>query len=139
MITISVLGLDQYVVGHYAKDHTANIAALYETSADDVSFYAPSAYLFHAGVEQTSWDTLVRVLAPQKYLKKEDSISRYILRTLKDFSINVTVIFEYYEEEHRHFFRNEKYPRFLKEENLTASSEEEAEEDDDGPAEDDGD
>ena len=29
MITITILGLDQYTIGHYSKDHTKNLADLF--------------------------------------------------------------------------------------------------------------
>mgnify|MGYP006982724032 FL=1 len=67
MITISVLGLDQFVVGHYSKEHTANLAELFETDSDEINFYAPSSMIFHNGVEQTSWNVEIRVLAECKY------------------------------------------------------------------------
>ena len=66
MITISVYGLDQYVVGHYSKDHSKNIASLFEVDDHDVVFYSPNAYIFHEGVEQTSWNTIVKVNAPEQ-------------------------------------------------------------------------
>ena len=63
MITISFLGLDQFVVGHYSKDHTANIANLFETDEASINFYAPNSMMFHAGVEQTSWNVQIIVRA----------------------------------------------------------------------------
>ena len=46
MILIKVYGLDQYVVGNYSKEHTANLAKLFETSEDEILFYAPNSYTF---------------------------------------------------------------------------------------------
>ena len=40
MVTISIYGLDQYTVGHYSKEHTANLASLLEVDEKDVVFYA---------------------------------------------------------------------------------------------------
>lgn len=127
MITISILGLDQYVVGHYSGDNTKNLANLYEVSEDDISFYAPNCYMFHNGVEQTSWNTLVRVHAPEKYKVFESKISQYLLNTLKNFSINVAVEFFYYDGDHRYEYINKAYPRFLSEDNLVNVEEEELE------------
>jgi len=129
MITISILGLDQYVVGHYSGDNTKNLANLYEVSEDDISFYAPNCYMFHNGVEQTSWNTLVRVHAPERFKVFESKISHYLLNTLKNFSINVAVEFFYYDEHHRYEYINESYPRFLTEDNLVNVEEEELGED----------
>lgn len=128
MITISVLGLDQYVVGHYSKDHTKNIASLFEVGDEKVSFYAPNAYMFHEGVEQTSWDTIVRVHAPCKFRIFEDKVSKYLIQTLKEFTINLAIEFYYYEDENRHEYINTEYPRFLSEDNVVNVEEESLEE-----------
>lgn len=125
MITISILGLDQYVVGHYSGEHTKNIANLFEVDDDLVSFYAPNCYMFHNGVEQTSWNTLVRVHAPKRYIVFESKVAQYLLNTLKNFSINVAVEFFYYEDEHRYEHINNAYPRFLSEDNLVNVEEDE--------------
>lgn len=128
MITISILGLDQYVTGHYSKDHTTNLASLFETSEDNISFYAPNSYIFHNGVEQTSWDSIVRVHAPTKFKVMEEKVAKYLLQTLKDFSINVAVEFYYYENENRHAYVNKDYPRFIKDDNMVNVEEDSLEE-----------
>lgn len=120
MITIQVLGLDQYVVGHYSKDCSADIANLLETNLDEINFYSPcDSLLFHNGVEQTSWNTLVFVKIPSKYKPFEDKLAHYLLETLKDFSINVEVNFEYIEEGRTYAYINDDYPRYLTEDNFS--------------------
>src|SRR5574344_1118069 len=118
MITICILGLDQYVVGHYSKDHTGNLANLFETSPDDVNFYAPQSMVFHDGVEQTSWNTIVIVKAPHRYEVVESKIADYLIKTLSEFTINLEVEFQYFEEGHHYQHINETYPRFIKDENI---------------------
>lgn len=131
MITISVLGLDQFVVGHYSKEHTANLAELFETDAEDINFYAPSSMIFHNGVEQTSWNTVVRVLAECKYRAVEQNVADYLLKTFSEFSIHVQVVFDYYEEENEYERINEEYPRYITENNIVNADEEEDECDED--------
>ena len=82
MVTISIYGLDQYVVGHYSKDHTKNLASLLEVDENDFVFYSPNAYVFHNGVEQTSWNTIVKVNAPEQCEKLEDKVANYIIKLL---------------------------------------------------------
>ncbi|MFA6620150.1 MAG: hypothetical protein WCS90_03350 [Bacilli bacterium] len=118
MITISILGLDQYVVGHYSKEHTENIANLLEVPTDDVNFYAPESMVFHAGVEQTSWNTIVIVRAPVRENIFEGKFADYLMKTLSEFTINLEVEFEYFEEGHHYQHINSAYPRFIAEENL---------------------
>lgn len=129
MILISVLGLDQFVVGHYSKEHTANLAELFETSADDINFYAPSSMIFHNGVEQTSWNTVVKVMAECRYRALERNVADYLLKTLCEFSINVQIVFEYYEDENAYEKINEEYPRYITESNIV-NTEADYEEDD---------
>lgn len=123
MITISIYGLDQYTVGHYSKDHTKNIANLFETSEDDILFYSPNAYVFHSGVEQTSWNAIVKVNAPEKFEPLEGKIAKYLLDTLKEFSINLTLEFNYFHGHHQYEHINKEYPRFITEENVATVDE----------------
>ena len=125
MVTISIYGLDQYVVGHYSKDHSANIASLLEVDETDLVFYSPNAYVFHNGIEQTSWNTIVKVNAPEECEKLEDKVANYILKTLKEFTIHLVVEFSYYHKHHRYEFVNKEYPRYISEENVVNVDDEE--------------
>ena len=128
MVTISIYGLDQYVVGHYSKEHTKNLASLLEVDENDVVFYSPNAYVFHNGVEQTSWNTIVKVNAPEQCEKLEDKVANYIIQTLKEFSIHLVVEFSYYHKHHRYEFVNKEYPRYISEENVVNVEDEEYQE-----------
>lgn len=118
MITITVYGLDQYTVGRYSREHAKNLAQLFETNEDNISFIASDAYIFHNGVEQTSWNPIVKVNAPEKFKVFEAKIAKYLLETLKVFTINLFVEFSYFHEHHRYEHINKEYPRFLTEENV---------------------
>ena len=124
MITISVIGLDQYVVGHYSKQHSKNLAALFETSEDNISFIAPDCYIFHNGVEQTSWNGIVRINAPKEYKKFQDRIAKYLLTTLCDYCINIYVEFYYFDSDDSYLHISSDYPRFITEENMVSMEEE---------------
>lgn len=130
MITISIYGLDQYTVGHYSKVHTKNIANLFEVDKDEVCFYAPDAYIFHEGVEQTSWNTIVKINAPESLEINEEKVAKYIKETLNEFTINLFIEFYYYKKSRRYSHINKEYPRFIKEDNLVNAEEEEYEEGD---------
>lgn len=118
MITIQILGLDQFVVGHYSKDHTANLAQLYESDESLINFYAPDSMVFHNGVEQTSWNTIVIVRAPEKYKAVESHVASYLMQTLSEFSINIEMEFEYFSSSSHYEKINPAYPRYIKGENL---------------------
>lgn len=113
MITISFLGLDQFVVGRYSKEHTKALASLFETNEDEINFYAPNSMVFHNGVEQTSWNLIVIVKAPVKYKPLEKVVAKYLLDTLPLFSIHIELEFEYFEMSSRYERINPDYPRYI--------------------------
>ena len=119
MITISILGLDQYIVGRLSRDLTPNIAKLYEITEDDVVFVAPSVMVFHKGVEQTSWNVIVKVNAPMKVQVLQDEMANLLSIGLKDVSINLVVEFTYYSSDNRYEKINKEYPRYIGDDNLT--------------------
>lgn len=136
MITISLLGLDQYVAGHYSKTHTENLAQLFEVDEDAVSFYAPNSIIIHNGVEQTSWNTEVRVHLPTKFAPLEEKVADYLIQTLKEITINTNITFEYYEEASHYEYQNDEYPKFIRADNIVDMDDpyaEENEEEYDGP------
>ena len=118
MVTISIYGLDQYTVGHYSKDHTKNLANLLEVSEDNVSFYAPNAYVFHNGVEQTSWNAIVRVDAPKKLAVLQEDVARVIMQLVKGTTIHVQVVFNYFSQDNFYESINDDYPRYIEEKNI---------------------
>lgn len=113
MITIQILGLDQFVVGRYSRENSDGLALAFGCPVSDVSFYAPNAMMFHNGVEQTSWNTLVIVLAPLGMKPKEKAVAEYLTKSLSLFSINVEVVFRYFDEASHYQSINEQYPRFI--------------------------
>lgn len=117
MITITVYGLDQYTIGHYSKDHLENLQQLFETK-EDILFVASDAYVFYNGVDQNSWQALVKVDAPEKYEMVENKVAKYIMETLKSFAINIKVTFEYFHSHHEYEHHNTEYPRFITDDNL---------------------
>jgi hypothetical protein len=119
MITISILGLDQYIVGRLSRDLTSNIAKLYELDEDQVVFVAPSNMIFHKGVEQTSWNVIVKVNAPMKVQVLQDEMANLLSIGLKDVSINLVVEFNYYSSDNRYEKVNKEYPRYIGDDNLT--------------------
>lgn len=117
MITLTVYGLDQFVVGSLSRDMTHNLAELYEVSEDEINFIAPNAMVFHKGVDQTSWNALVRVHLPKKVMVLQEEASQLITKMIQGPTINVAVEFYYYSEDNRYEVINEDYPRFITDDN----------------------
>ena len=118
MITITIYGLDQFVVGQLSRELTPLVAKLYEVEEDDVSFIAPQAMIFHKGTEQTSWNILIHVNAPKKVSVLQDQMAQLMLHGIGDVAIHVTVEFYYYSQDDRYQKINENYPRFISDDNL---------------------
>ena len=118
MITVTIYGLDQFVVGQISRDLTPLVAKLYEVSEEDVIFIAPEAMVFHKGTEQTSWNILIKVNAPKKVSVLQDQMAQLMMHGIGEVAIHVTVQFEYYSQDDRYQKINDSYPRFLSEENL---------------------
>jgi hypothetical protein len=131
MITISILGLDQFVVGRYSREHSADLANLFESDENLLNFYAPNAMVFHHGTEQTSWNTIVIVRAPVKYKVFEAKVADYLMKTLSDFSINLEIEFEYFDQSSHYEHINDTYPRYIAEDNIVSTDDDPGEHPDD--------
>lgn len=118
MITITIYGLDQFVVGNLSRQLTPLVAKLYEVDEEDVVFIAPDAMVFHKGTEQTSWNVLIHVTAPKKVSVLQEQMSQLMLHGIGDVAIHVTVEFYYYSQDDRYQKINPNYPRFISDDNL---------------------
>ena len=136
MITVTIYGLDQFVVGRLSREMTPNLAKLYETSEDEILFVAPENMVFHKGVEQTSWNIIIHVNAPMRTKIIEKQVATFILESIGDVAINKVVEFYYYSEDNRYSKLNESYPRFIAADNLVDVTEEDYEDMEEGEGED---
>ena len=136
MITIFIYGLDEFVVGRLSKELSSNIAKLYEVSEDNVNFVAPSSMVFHNGVEQTSWNILIKVSAPLKVKVLQDQMATFLLNAIGDVAIHKTVEFQYYSQDDRYEKINNDYPRFITEDNLVEAEDHDCEDMEEGDGED---
>ena len=136
MITVTIYGLDQFVVGRLSREMTPNLAKLYETSEDEILFVAPENMVFHQGVEQTSWNTIIHVNAPIRTKVVEKQVAHFLLETIGDVAINKIVEFYYYSEENRYCKFNDNYPRFIAADNLVDIDDENYEDMEEGEGED---
>ena len=136
MITVTIYGLDQFVVGRLSREMTPNLAKLYETSEDEILFVAPENMVFHKGVEQTSWNIIIHVNAPMRTRIVEKQVATFILESIGDVAINKVVEFYYYSEDNRYSKLNESYPRFIAADNLVDVAEEDYEDMEEGEGED---
>lgn len=128
MITITILGIDPYLLRQISAVATAKLADIYECKKDDIDFFAPEGLLVHDGVEQNTWNVLVRVHAPLKVKVMEDQAVKIIHQFIKDACVNMSVEFYYYSQDNHYDFFSKDHPRFMTEENMIVEDDEEFEE-----------
>ena len=136
MITVTIYGLDQFVVGRLSREMTPNLAKLYELSEDEIIFVAPQNMVFHNGVEQTSWNIIIHVHAPKKVSVLQDQVAKLILESIGDVAINKILEFYYYSEDNRYSKLIDSYPSFIASDNLVDIAEEDYEDMEEGEGED---
>lgn len=117
MITVTIYGLDQFVVGRLSAEMTPSLAKLYEVDEDEINFVAPENMVFHKGVEQTSWNIIIHVHAPMKVSVLQDDVARFILASIGNVAIHKSLEFYYYSQDNRYTEINDDYPRFITEDN----------------------
>ena len=136
MISITINGLDQFVVGRLSRELTPSLAKLYQVDEGEINFIAPNTMVFHNGVEQTSWNIYIEVLAPRKYEEMQEEAADYLLESIGDLAINKTLTFVYYESDARYQKLNNEYPRYIASDNLVDIDDEYDEEMEEGDGED---
>lgn len=119
MILVTIFGLDQFIVGRYSRESTADLANLLETEEDELNFSAPQHLIFHKGVEQTSWHVVVNFRLPNKYHPFQEKVAEYVSKTLSLYAINIEIQFDYLEEEHAYYFPSDTYEEYLTEDNIS--------------------
>lgn len=128
MITIKFIGSDRYVISQYSKEVTKKLASLWEVEEEEIIFLAPEVYVYHNGVEQTSYQVLVEISAPEECRLVEKQVADYILKTAQAFVVHLAVQFKYYKcLTYKHI--RDDYPRYITEENEVLLETEEYDED----------
>lgn len=131
MIIVEMCGLDQFVVGNLSKELTPLVAKLYEVDENEVAFLSPQTMVFHKGVEQTSWNIIIKVEAPEQFARVQDKMADLLLHGIGEVAIHVNVVFSYYSADDFYKKVNDDYPLYITEANLVDLEEEDDEFDDD--------
>jgi hypothetical protein len=127
VITITILGIDPYLLRQISANCTDKLADIYECKVDDIDFFAPEGLLVHNGVEQNTWNLLIRVHAPLKVKVMEDQAVKILHQFIKEACVNMSIEFYYYSQDSRYEFLSDDHPRFMTEENTIVEDKEEFE------------
>ncbi len=115
MVILKFSGLDMFLVGEFNKEIHSKVAACYGLEDEDVIFQASDSFLFYKGVEQTSFNLLIEVNAPEEYVDSEEMLASILLEASKNFSVHVRVLFSYYDPTHYYERINKDYPEYITE------------------------
>lgn len=131
MIIVKMSGLDQFVVGNLSKELTPLVAKLYEVEENEVVFLSPQTMVFHKGVEQTSWNIIIEVKAPEQFARVQDKMADLLLHGIGEVAIHINVIFSYFSSDDFYKKVNSDYPLYITEANIVDFEEEDEFDEDD--------
>lgn len=118
MITITILGIDPYLGRQLSRELTGKLAEIYDVDNEKIFFNVPESFFLWNGVEQNSWNILVRVNAPSRYEDCQDDVAMILGEYMKNVAIHSSVEFYYYREENRYEFVDDSHPKFMTEKNV---------------------
>lgn len=130
MITITLIGFDTWVGKDFSIKHGEQIASLFEVESSEVMYYSPEASFYNKGVDQTSWNGLVRIHCPQQYKNIEVTLAKFLIKTLQEYCVHISIQFMYFSLENCHEKINDSYPRLLKDKEIVVEKECDVEEED---------
>lgn len=112
MIIIKCFGVDPYVAAAYSKRYIPLVKERFHIE-DDIVVIAPDEYIYHDGVEQTSWQAILEVIISPKYRPIEADLAHALISYLTEEIVNVRLYFTYIEDERVYKFENKDYPKFV--------------------------
>ncbi|MDD4532012.1 MAG: hypothetical protein PHW22_01040 [Bacilli bacterium] len=118
MITISLLGVDQFQAQSFVADVQDEVAQAFEVAPEEIVFYAPDSFLIYRGVDQTSYQLNIVVSAPRKYEPIEKQAADVLIKIFKQNHVHVRVLFEYFAPQKEYEYINKEYPRFMTNDNM---------------------
>ena len=113
MVIVNFSGLDIFLVGELNKEIHSRIASAYGIDDEDVIFQASDSFLFYKGSEQTSFNLLIKVDAPEDYIDSEEMVASILMEASKNYSVHVRILFSYYEDGHYYERINKDYPEYI--------------------------
>ena len=113
MVIVNFSGLDIFLVGELNKEIHSRIASAYGIDDEDVIFQASDSFLFYKGSEQTSFNLLIKVDAPEDYIDSEETVASILMEASKNYSVHVRILFSYYDDTHYYERINKDYPEYI--------------------------
>lgn len=115
MVIVNFSGLDIFLVGELNKAVHSKVAAAYGLDDEDVIFKASDSFIFYKGTEQTSFNLLIKIDAPEEYVDSEEMVASILMEASKNYSVHVRILFSYYDPTHYYERVNKDYPEYIEE------------------------
>jgi len=114
---IEIFGLDKYVVATLSEQLHLPLIKLTKVNEKDLFFSVFESMIFHRGVDQNAWHTVIRIFLVETDMKYQEELKALFVEALKDQTIHLH--FEFYPQlkQNIHHVIREDYPLFVSESN----------------------
>lgn len=112
MIIIKCYGVDPYVTGNYSKKYIPLVRSRFNI-VDEFVVIAPDEYIFHDGVEQTSWQAIIEVIISPTYKPIEKDLAHALISYFSEEVVNIRLYFNYIDSKSFYTLENKDYPPFV--------------------------
>lgn len=118
MINVTLKGIDIYLAGEFDREIHSKLASLFHVRSEEIITTALESLVFHQGVDQTTYQLVIKFELPECYRQYEKVVADYVLSASQDFSVHTLCYFIYVKEENIYERIDEDYPRFMDEKNI---------------------
>jgi hypothetical protein len=121
---IEIFGLDKYVVATLSEQLHEPLIKLIKVNEKDLFFSVFESMIFHQGVDQNAWHTIIRIFLVESDMKYQEEMKTLFIEALKDQTIHLHFEFYPQSKQNIHHVIREDYPLFVAESNAVKIEEE---------------
>lgn len=121
---IEIFGLDKYVVATLSEQLHLPLVKLTKVNEKDLFFSVFESMIFHQGVDQNAWHTIIRIFLVETDMKYQEEMKALFIEALKDQTIHLHFEFYPQSKQNIHHVIREDYPLFVSETNAVKVEEE---------------
>jgi hypothetical protein len=121
---IEIFGLDKYVVATLSEQLHVPLIKLTKVNEKDLFFSVFESMIFHQGVDQNAWHTIIRIFLVESDMKYQEEMKTLFIEALKDQTIHLHFEFYPQSKQNIHHVIREDYPLFVAESNAVKIEEE---------------
>ncbi len=114
---IEIFGLDKYVVATLSEQLHLPLIKLTKVNEKDLFFSVFESMIFHRGVDQNAWHTVIRIFLVETDMKYQEELKALFIEALKDQTIHLHFEFYPQSKQNIHHVIREDYPLFVSESN----------------------